>query len=205
MSGTPENQKSGSAQNVNRPTSTVPKKKKLTQKRLKELMEYNPETGEFTRKTAPCNGTKVGDIAGGCDSEGYIRIRVGRKRHFAHRLAWLYVRGFWPKNEIDHINRDPSDNRLCNLREVSHQCNMRNCGNPKTNTSGVKGVRRHKRRKKWEARICVDNEYKFLGTYNSFDNAVCARLAAEQCLNWSGCDSSSPAYQYVQKMLKEPR
>jgi len=84
-----------------------------------------------------------------------------------------------------------------NLREATQQCNQRNVGTRSDNTSGVKGVTWHKRDKQWVAQICVNKKNKSIGYYADFDDAVCARLAAEQCVDWAGCDSSSPAYQYV--------
>ena len=176
-------------------------KKKLTQKRLKELFSYDPNTGIFTRKARMGNRVKIGDIAGCVRGDGYIRIMIDGVHYYSHRLVWLYIHSYIPENNLDHINRDPSDNRISNLREVSNQCNMRNTGNLARNTSGVKGVGWSKANQKWESRIHVNGKGISIGYYKSFSNAVCARLMGEQCANWSGCNSSSPAYQYVQKML----
>lgn len=173
---------------------------KLTQARLKELLDYNEYTGIFKWIVRRKGSKGVGGVAGSLE-QGYIRLSVDYKRHFAHRLAWLYMYGYMPENFIDHINRDPSDNRIVNLREVSHQCNLRNTGNPITNTSSVKGVCWCKQNSKWRSYIRNGKNPSALGHYKSLDNAVCARLAAEQCLNWSGCDSSSPAFKYVQNMI----
>ena len=172
---------------------------KPTQDRLKELLEYDPKTGKFFWRVA--RGVRVGAEAGSVDSEGYICIGVDWKTYKAHRLAWLYVHGYLPENQIDHIDRDPSNNRIKNLREVSVICNSRNCGNPRTNRSGVRGVSWHKSTGKWQVQIEVNQRNFHLGYYDDFTEAVCARLAAEQCLGWSGCDSSSPAFQYVSSNL----
>lgn len=172
----------------------------ITQEKLSQNLDYNPETGIFRWKIS-IGAVKKGDIAGYKRLDGYCAIKIERKTYKAHRLAWLYVYGYFPENEIDHINRIKNDNRICNLREVSHQCNMRNSKKPKNNTSGVKGISWYKKIQKWEARIKINRKTKHLGKYKDFDDAVCARLAAEQCVDWSGCDSSSPAFQYVQKML----
>jgi len=174
---------------------------KLTQKRLKELLDYYPDIGEFfwlvDRK-----GTRAGNIAG-FNKGGYTQIGIEGSIFYAHRLAWLYVYGYFPENGIDHINRNKSDNRICNLREVSRSCNLRNTGNKKNNTSSIKGVSWHKPTKRWHSQIGLNRKVYNLGYYHSFDEAVYVRLAAEQCLNWSGCDSNSPAFLYVQKMLKK--
>lgn len=98
----------------------------MTQKELKKELHYNPETGIFTRKISRNNKVKVGEVAGGKDVNGYIIIRVFGKNYKAHRLAWLYVYGEWPLKEIDHINRDESDNRIKNLRDVSRAVNQQN-------------------------------------------------------------------------------
>jgi len=132
-------------------------------------------------------------------------ISVDGESYQAHRLSWVYYYGVFPDDFLDHINRDPSSNQISNLREVSQQCNIRNTGNSKRNTSGIKGVRWVKPNKRWAAFIVVSQKNISVGYYKLFSNAVCARLAAEQCLGWSGCDSSSPAYKYVCKMQKEKK
>ena len=125
-----------------------------------------------------------------------------KKLYKAHRLAWFYVHGYMPENDIDHEDRITNHNWIKNLREVSKVCNARNIGNIKSNTSGVKGVKWDKFNTKWEVCIMINQINKYLGRYKSFDNAVCARLAGEQCVNWEGCDSHSPAYQYVRENIQ---
>jgi hypothetical protein len=176
-------------------------KPKVTQKRLKELLKYNHKTGIFVRRVGVRGGAK-GAIAGTA-SNGYIQIGIDWVRYAAHRLAWLYVYGYFPEFGLDHRDRVRNHNWIDNLREKSQQCNLRNTGTPKNNTSGVKGVIWDKSRNKWQARIHLNGHGRLIGRYEDFTEAVCARLAAEQCLDWSNCDSSSPAFQYVQKMLKE--
>ena len=173
----------------------------LTHERLHEILNYDLETGIFIRKVSNSNRIKVGSVAGSIDKDGYLIITIDWKRYKAHRLAWLYIYGYFPEHDIDHINRNPSDNRIKNLREVSRSCNMRNTGNHRDNTSGVKGVRFSEKRKKWMSQIQVNRKCRFLGYYIDFNDAVCARLAGEQCLDWNGCDSSSPAFKYVEKMI----
>ncbi len=179
--------------------------KKLTQKELKQVVHYNPETGIFTRKITTQYNAQKGDIAGTNHGDGYLNFWVNGKCYSNSRLAWLYVYGYFPENMIDHINRIRNDNRICNLREVSPQCNNRNSSIYITNTSGIKGVYWYKKTGKWCVQIQTNRECKTLGYYKSFSEAVCLRLAAEQCLNWAGCDDNSPAYQYVQKMVKKKK
>jgi len=175
--------------------------KKAYSEKLKTILSYNHETGIFIWKIPKPGGIKVGDIAGTLRTDGYIQIEADRKLYYAHRLAWFFKYGYSPENNIDHIDRIKHHNWISNLREVSNQCNARNCGNFINNTSGVKGVSWDKNRGKWFAHVAINNKPKNLGEYFSFSNAVCARLAAEQCLDWEGCDSNSPAYQYVQKNI----
>jgi len=178
-------------------------KSELTQARLKELLNYNPETGIFTRRIGVCNQI-TGDVAGWEEAPGgYIQIGINYKTFKAHRLAWLYMKGYLPKNiDVEHIDRIKDNNRWENLRLASRMCNMRNTSNRSTNTSGVKGVSWNKLNKKWVAQITVNKINKGLGLYQDFDSAVCARLAGEQCLNWSHCDSNSPAYRYVKNNIQ---
>jgi len=106
----------------------------ITVERLKELLNYNETTGAFTWKVTPKSyRVAVGDVAGGVHSKGYIHIKIDGVTRFAHRLAWLYVFGSLPKQQIDHINRIKTDNRISNLRDVSATENNRN-------TSRFKGI-----------------------------------------------------------------
>lgn len=171
-------------------------KRKPDYNRMVELLNYNSDTGIFTRKVSK-GGKSVGSVAGGVNPFGHILISIGGKLYMAHRLAIYYIHKYWPENEIDHINRDPSDNRIVNLREVSTSCNLRNTGNFSHNRSGVKGVSWSKKSNKWYATIKNNNKQKSLGLYKSKTEAVFARYAGEQALGWKGCDKNSPAYRYV--------
>jgi hypothetical protein len=173
-------------------------KKELTQKQLKEVLKYYPGSGIF-RWRISSGRKKKGEIAGYKNPRGYIQIQIDGELHYAHQLAFLYVHGYFPENQIDHIDRDPSNNKINNLREVSRQCNLRNTGNPANNTYGIKGVVWDKNANKWMAQICTNGKRKYLGIYKNFDDAVMARYQAEKELNWKGCDSSSPAYQYLKQ------
>jgi hypothetical protein len=172
-------------------------KKQLTQKRLKEVLRYYPGSGIFRWKTTG-KGRKR-KIAGCKRPDGYILIRIDGQLHFAHRLAFLYVHGYFPENQIDHIDRNRSNNKIKNLREISQQCNSRNTGNPIDNTSGVKGVCWYEKYNKWMVRICANGKRRHLGYYKNFDDAVMSRYEAEKELNWKGCNDSSPAYQYLKE------
>jgi hypothetical protein len=175
----------------------------LTQKRLKELLHYDPETGLFVWLKNTTTRNQKGTVVGSLNSSGYIQTSIFGKAYYVHRLVWLYVYGYFPEKDIDHVNQKKNDNRLVNLRESSRSCNMRNTGNMATNISGVRGVSWDKKGRKWAARICINYTSTYIYKHKDFGEAVCHRLAAEQCVGWAGCDSSSPAFQYVQKMLGE--
>lgn len=173
----------------------------LTQAILKELVHYEPDTGKCFWKNSRPN-VKKGTEAGWLNAIGYWCIQIYGKEYKRSRLAWLYVYGYFPENDVDHIDRIRSDDWIENLRHVSRQCNIRNSGNGKKNISGVKGVSWYKPLGKWVAQIMINYVKKNLGYYKDFDNAVCARLATEQCVNWEGCDSYSTAFQYVKNNIQ---
>ena len=171
----------------------------LTQKEVRSLFNYDPETGELTWRAT--KGTALVGAKAGCDSgRGYLQVQVNRKLYYAHRLIWLWVHGYFPEHQVDHINRVRDDNRLENLREVTQQCNMRNSKQQSNNTSGVTGVYWVSKDSRWLANIKINSRLLHLGYFTDFTEAVLTRLAAEQCLNWEGCDSSSDAFRYLQEI-----
>ena len=168
------------------------KNKTVSYDELHSLFHYDPLTGLLHRKK---NGKTVGTL-----SNGYLLVSIKGKSYQVHRIAYCMHHGYWPENDIDHINRRPWDNRIENIREVTCSCNMRNCGNLKSNTSGVKGVNRDSRNKRWHASITVNKKTIFLGSYRRFEDAVRARYFAECELSWNICDSNSPAKQYLDNL-----
>jgi len=176
----------------------------ITQNRLKQILHYSPDTGVFTFKKNISRKIKAGDVAGTIKHHGYVGIGCDRITYWAHRLAFLYMVGYFPENMVDHINTDKSDNRWDNLREVSHVCNLRNTGNQINTKSGVKGVIKKKqpgRRDRWYIQIGFNKEAHYLGSSACLLEAACHRLAAEQCLNWENCGYLSPAYKYVKSHI----
>ena len=173
----------------------------LTQKEVRRILYYDKTTGIFTWKVNPGKGNyrrkKAGDIAGYRANSGYVMIGINGKHYKASRLAFLYVKGYFPENKVDHKDQVKHHDWWDNLREVSTTCNARNTGNRSTSKSGVKGVSFHKATGKWYANIMVNGKTRNLGYHSSIMEAACHRLAAEQCVDWAGCDSNSPAYQYV--------
>ena len=156
----------------------------LTAERLRSILNYDPESGIFTWKVRTANQVKVGDVVGCPDGRGYLLIQAQSRLYRAHRLAWLYVYGEWPKGQIDHINRNKADNRIANLRDVSHKQNNQNRSKPSNNTSGHPGVSWHKQKSKWQARIAHNYKQIHLGYFATIEEAVSARKAAEK-LYWA--------------------
>jgi len=149
----------------------------LTQKRLKELLHYDPETGIFTRikKTSKVSNKRhIGERAGFINEKGYVRIKIEGFGYLAHRLAWLYMNGEFPNGHIDHINRQRADNRISNLREATF---LMNAGNAKSNNDFV-GVFWNKAANKWQAYIEINTKKKHLGHYKTHLAACYARHLA---------------------------
>jgi len=158
----------------------------LTQARLKELLLYDPDTGEFAKIKWLRLG-RSGIVSRGKNSVGYIQIRIDDVLYVGHRLAWLYTYGHFPKT-LDHINGDKSDNRICNIRLVTTSQNAMNRKLSKNNTSGTKGICR--RRYGWVAQIWKDGI-----TYTKFSkdkDFVCAWVKAkrEELHGEFACDGS---------------
>lgn len=151
----------------------------LTQDYLKSILHYNPDTGIFTWAVSNNQKIKVGDIAGTHESSGYIRIRINGKGYRAHRLAWLYMKGVWPKEQIDHDDRVKHNNSWNNLNQATNQENQKNKNKQKNNTTGVTGVFWHTRDKKWTACININGRLKQLIASKDKFEAICTRKSAE--------------------------
>lgn len=150
----------------------------LTVGELKTLLTYDTSTGKFTWNSDRTSTVRKGDIAG-TKSQGYTLIGILGKSYQAHRLAWLYVNGDFPNGQLDHINGVSNDNRICNLREVCGAENSRNTKHRIDNTSGHMGVGFQIRGCRWSACIGVKGKTIYLGRYDTKEEAVAARKAAE--------------------------
>lgn len=151
----------------------------LTQERVKELFDYDPETGILTRKITVSNQV-AGKQAGYASQEGYRDIGIDRKSYRIHRIIWLYIYGEFPPDQIDHINRIRNDNRLANLRLSSCAKNPLNKGKYRCNSSGHTGVSWHRTQKKWQAGIRKNGKQYYLGIFANIEDAIAARKAAER-------------------------
>lgn len=156
----------------------------LTQKSLKEIMSYCPETGEFRWKVKSNPRITVGEVISSSTKDGYKQASIKRKRYYLHRLAFLYIKGNTPACFVDHIDGDRKNNRWANLREVTVLESNRNLGKPRTNTSGTVGVAWHKAAGKWSAQINVNGVSKYLGVFSDKDEAILARKQAEVALGF---------------------
>lgn len=159
---------------------------RLTAERLRQLLHYDPATGEFTwiRVAPSTHNVKVGDRAG-CLQHGYVRVRIDGNLIYAHCLAWLWMTGNWPADQIDHRNGNRCDNRWENLREATARLNSQNRRfAPKRTSSGFLGVR--PRRGGFEARICTGGHSKHLGDFRTAEAAHCAYVQAKRALHPGG-------------------
>ncbi len=180
---------------IPRPLVTEPQEspaQDITAEYLRSILDYEPETGIFTWKVRAASNVKVGDAAGCQNGDGYLRITVQSRKYKAHRLAWLHFHGVWPKDQLDHINRNRADNRIANLREVTNKQNMQNAGKYSHNTSGHPGVYWDKKRSKWRATIRHNQKLIHLGYFSILEDAIAARKAAEK-LYWADTQVAEPA------------
>ena len=151
--------------------------------RVRELFHYDPLTGIFTRKVRLAQRHHVGDradfVVTGGGLKGYRRVSFDSKRYLAHRVAWLYVHGVWPSEDIDHRDTDRGNNRIGNLRDVPNQTNRENMRKPRTdNTSGYLGVMAHQGR--WRARVHVNGRNISLGCFDTPEEAYQAYLKGKR-------------------------
>ncbi len=151
----------------------------MTQQELHELLDYDPNTGEFRWKVSKKHDIKIGDIAGTFDRRKRRQIVINRKFYKAHRLAWFYVYGVWPKINLDHINGDPSDNRIANLRECNQAENCQNRALSSNNTTGFMGVSWDKSKNRYAASIKLNRKKIHLGFFDTAHEAHQAYLNAK--------------------------
>jgi hypothetical protein len=153
-----------------------------TQAELRTLLAYDPDTGRFTWRVS--RGTvRAGSPAGWLHKLGYVYIGLNGKNYKAHRLAWVYTYGTDPVGLIDHIDRNPANNGLANLRAVSDGQNNQNKRVYKNSASGHKGVGWYARRNLWRVRIQHENKVVLVGFFATVAHAVEARKAAEKQLH----------------------
>lgn len=178
-------------------TTTETARRELTFERAHELLSYDSESGEFRWRVAR-RGVKLNKAAGCFDKKfGYIRIRIDSRLYMIHRIAWLLSHKKFPENEIDHINGDRKDNRICNLRDVTSSENNKNMGLRKDNTSGTFGVSWYKSRSKWHVRIRTNNVVIHGGYFASIEDAIKQRNLMETTHGFSDNHGRRPGASVV--------
>lgn len=161
----------------------------ITQERLRELLSYCPEAGQFTWIKPTTRRVSVGDKAGTTDAGGYVVIKIDGTLYKAHRLAWLYETGRMPAHFTDHINGIRSDNRICNLREADSTLNAQNTRKARKDNKSSKflGVSLEKGSGKWIASIATDGKpSKKIGRFSTEAEAAAAYVEAKRSFHL-GC------------------
>lgn len=154
----------------------------ISHQELLRVLDYNELTGIFTWRESTAMLVKVGDMAGSTNkTTGYTSIKIGWKRYPAHHLAWFYVHGSWPAEQIDHRNRVRSDNRIKNLREATNSQNQQNRAIESPCKSGLRGV--CKRGNRWTAEIMANKKRIRLGSFKTPEEAGAAYLNAKRELH----------------------
>lgn len=166
----------------------------ITQEFLQRRLDYDAETGVLKWKPVDhanslggaevwnkkFAGKRAGWVSG---NRGYRAVAFNNRCYPEHRIIWLHVYGRWPEGDVDHINCVKGDNRLENLREASRSENSANRPPPKSNKSGVKGVHFDKGRQKWMAYIKKNWKRHHLGRFDTMEEAIAARRAADESMN----------------------
>lgn len=153
---------------------------------LRERFRYEPDVGFFFKKNYSARSTRREPL--GCiNPRGYRSIMISGKRYLAHRLAWFYTYGEWPRGAIDHINGDPLDNRIGNLRDVPLSHNAQNQTRPHSNNStGHLGVRLDKRNGVFRAFIRCGGREISLGAFATPEDASRAYISAKRAMHPGG-------------------
>jgi hypothetical protein len=163
---------------------------------LRQLIDYDPETGALVWRVRDVsfftdgkrsaiqsmrrwNTRYAGKPALNCKGNaGYFSGKIFGRGYLAHRVAWAIYLGAWPERQIDHINGNKLDNRIANLRNVTHQENGKNCAIGTNNTSGTIGVRWYNRDRVWVAQVRINGKQKHIGNFKNKDDAIEARAKA---------------------------
>ena len=158
------------------------------QKKFNEWFLYNEKTGDLVwKKTKNSRGVK-GAVAGAVDTSfdaPRLVLKLDKKKHHVSRVIWCMIHGDIDDGMyIDHINGNPLDNRLSNLRLTTPSENARNRKISSLNTSGVTGVQKKSRGKPWRAQIWRDGKFCHLGVYDTKEEAIAARVGAEKALGY---------------------
>lgn len=176
----------------------------------RKLLHYEPETGKLfwlprpremfsSQRSFKMWHTRYAghEAFTADDGRGYRNGSILYETLLAHRVVWAIVHGAWPDGEIDHINGDRSDNRLENLRPATAAENQRNQGLPSNNVSGILGVSWNGRRSRWQAKINVGGKTKWLGYFDTLEQAASARAHAEASNGFADGHGKRPAHNLI--------
>lgn len=155
----------------------------LTAALVRELFNYDPDTGDLTWAAPRSRRVKVGDVVGARSKTAYVQVGVGRKVYVAHRVIWLWVHGELPQQHIDHRDGNTRNNRLANLRLADKSENAQNMALKKSNTSGFLGVSLCRHTNRWRAYITINRKTHKLGRFSTPEAAHQAYLAAKAKLH----------------------
>ena len=158
-----------------------------SQEKLHERFEYRADniSQPFIQKIRISQHIKIGDLVGGLyKGHTYYTVAIGKKNYMLHRLVWIYHYGDIPDGmQIDHIDGNPLNNQIENLRLATPSQNQQNSKIRSNNTSGIKGIRWYERSKKWKVQICINGKYKFIGYFDILEEAEAAITAARNNLH----------------------
>lgn len=157
--------------------------KKLTYKRLCEVLQYDPDTGLLYWKIDMGSRAKMGNIAGTLNKIGYFVIRIDGNLYLAHRLSYMIHYKTIIIDEVDHIDGNRSNNIITNLRECDRSKNNHNRQIGRDNTSGVKGVFWNAKRNKFVVKIRINNHQKHIGYFDLIEDAISAIQKAREELH----------------------
>ena len=178
-------------------------KTRICQERLKEVLHYNPENGEWAWLATKANQINTGDSAGCISGTGYRYIKVDGIAYKSSRLAWLYQKGYFPEHDIDHKDRVRDNDIWTNLRHVTRSCNTKNSRIRSDNSTGVVGVSFSQKYNSWRVRIDIAKKTKSIGSFPNFIDAVRARYEAEKKYDYLSCKIDSSAFNYLKQNNKK--
>lgn len=156
----------------------------ITARRLKEVLDYHCEWGIFIQKKQTSRRVKVGSVVGYKRPSGYVAIMIDGKNYYAHRLAWLYMTGKWPDDQVDHIDGNRSNNRISNIRECNRHQNAQNCKTRSDNKLGIKGVSFSKKDNIFVTQIQSNGKVYQVGSFKTAEEAQ--KAYAEAALKYHG-------------------
>lgn len=152
----------------------------MNERRLREVFDFDPETGVFTRLVSVSNIKAGYSTPGSPAKNGYLRLRIDGRLYYSHRLAWLWVYGSWPNKNIDHIDGNPRNNAISNLRLADQSENLQNISKSSKAQSGLRGAYLERSTGRWCSKIMIDKKSIHLGTFETPEAAHAAYIDAKK-------------------------